>query len=114
MPYKAAGLDKTIPWYQALGNHDHFWIGSIPVDYSLRKDLRQSFISDEVFATGDILTNPAIINNHDYYMGVFDGSTPYGDIIKAGPVGNFSSTPKDCSRSGPPFTFENGVDDRIF
>jgi metallophosphoesterase (TIGR03768 family) len=27
-------------------------------------------------------------------MGVFDGSTPYGDIIKAGPVGNFSSTPK--------------------
>jgi metallophosphoesterase (TIGR03768 family) len=27
-------------------------------------------------------------------MGVFDGSTPYGDIIKAGPVGNFSSAPK--------------------
>ena len=94
MPYKAAGLDKTIPWYQALGNHDHFWIGSIPVDYSLRKDLRQSFISDEVFATGDILTNPAIINNRDYYMGVLDGSTPYGDIINAGPVGNFSSAPK--------------------
>jgi metallophosphoesterase (TIGR03768 family) len=93
-PYKAAGLDKTIPWYQALGNHDHFWIGSIPVDYSLRKDLRQSFISDEVFATGDILTNPAIINDRVYYMGVFDGSTPYGDIIKAGPVGNFSSAPK--------------------
>jgi metallophosphoesterase (TIGR03768 family) len=93
-PYRAAGLDKTIPWYQALGNHDHFWIGSIPVDYSLRKDLRQSFISDEVFATGDILTNPAIINNRVYYMGVFDGSTPYGDIINAGPVGNFSSAPK--------------------
>jgi metallophosphoesterase (TIGR03768 family) len=94
MPYKAAGLDKTIPWYQTLGNHDHFWMGSIPVDYSLRKDLRQSFISDEVFATGDILTNPAIINNRDYYMGVLDGSTPYGDIINAGPVGNFSSAPK--------------------
>ncbi len=92
--YKAAGLDKTIPWYQTLGNHDHFWMGSIPVDYSLRKDLRQSFISDEVFATGDILANPAIINNRDYYMGVFDGSTPYGDIIKAGPVANFSSAPK--------------------
>ncbi|PKN36646.1 MAG: TIGR03768 family metallophosphoesterase [Deltaproteobacteria bacterium HGW-Deltaproteobacteria-2] len=93
-PYQAAGLDKTIPWYQTLGNHDHFWMGSIPVDYSLRKDLRQSFTSDEVFATGDILANPAIINNRDYYMGVFDGSTPYGDIIKAGPVGNFSSAPK--------------------
>jgi metallophosphoesterase (TIGR03768 family) len=93
-PFQAAGLDKTIPWYQALGNHDHFWMGSIPVDYSLRKDLRQSFVSDEVFATGDILANPAIINNHDYYMGVFDGSTPYGDIIKAGAVGNFSGAPK--------------------
>ncbi|MCX5849570.1 MAG: TIGR03768 family metallophosphoesterase [Deltaproteobacteria bacterium] len=93
-PYQTAGLDKTIPWYQALGNHDHFWMGSIPVDYSLRKDLRQSFISDEVFTTGDILANPAIINNRDYYMGVFDGSTPYGDIIQAGPVGNFSSAPK--------------------
>jgi metallophosphoesterase (TIGR03768 family) len=92
-PYQAAGLDKSIHWYQALGNHDHFWMGSIPVDYSLRKDLRQSFISDEVFATGDILANPAIINNRDYYMGVFDGSTPYGDIIKAGPVGDFSSAP---------------------
>ena len=29
-PYKAAGLDKSIPWYQAIGNHDHFWMGSMP------------------------------------------------------------------------------------
>jgi len=93
-PYKAAGLDKTIPWYQTLGNHDHFWIGSIPVDYSLRKDLRQSFITDEVFATGDVLRDPRKINSRDYYMGVLDGSTPYGDIKHAGPVGNFSSPPK--------------------
>ena len=93
-PYKAAGLDKTIPWYQALGNHDHFWIGSIPVDHGLRKDLRQSYITDEVFATGDILKNPALINNRDYYMGVLDGSTPYGDIKYAGPVKDFAKPPK--------------------
>ena len=93
-PYQAAGLDKAIPWYQTLGNHDHFWIGSIPVDYSLRTDLRQSYISNEVFATADILTNPATINNHDYYMGVIDGSTPYGDIKYAGPVTDFKSPPK--------------------
>ena len=93
-PYKAAGLDKTIPWYQTLGNHDHFWIGSIPVDYSLRKDLRQSYISDEVFATGDVLRDRTKINSRDCYMGVLDGSTPYGDLIKAGPVENFSSAPK--------------------
>ena len=93
-PYQAAGLDKAIPWYQTLGNHDHFWIGSIPVDYSLRTDLRQSYISNEVFATADILTNPATINNHDYYMGILDGSTPYGDIKYAGPVKDFKSPPK--------------------
>jgi metallophosphoesterase (TIGR03768 family) len=93
-PYKAAGLDKTIPWYQTLGNHDHFWMGSIPVDYSLRKDLRQSYITDEVFATGDVLRDLRKINSRDYYMGVIDGSTPYGDIKYAGPVGNFASPPK--------------------
>jgi metallophosphoesterase (TIGR03768 family) len=96
-PYQAAGLDKTIPWYQTLGNHDHFWMGSTPVDYSLRKDLRQSFITDEVFATGDVLRDPGKINSRDYYMGVLDGSTPYGDIKYAGPVGNFVSPPKVAS-----------------
>ena len=92
-PYKAAGLDKTIPWYQTLGNHDHFWIGSIPVNERLRK----SYISDTVFATGDVLINPGNINKSDFYMGVLDGSTPYGDIVGAGPVGKFSSAPKVVS-----------------
>lgn len=89
-PYKAAGLDKTLPWYQAMGNHDHFWIGSIPVNDELRK----SYISETVFATGDVLANPGNITRHDYYMGVLDGSTPFGDIKGAGPVGKFSSAPK--------------------
>ena len=31
-PYQAAGLDKSIPWYQAMGNHEHFYSGSFPVD----------------------------------------------------------------------------------
>src|SRR5664279_1608369 len=79
-PYKAAGLDKMIPWYQALGNHDHFWLGSIPVDHSLRTDLRQSYVTDEVFAAGDVLADPQQIRGRTYYMGVLDGSTPYGDI----------------------------------
>jgi metallophosphoesterase (TIGR03768 family) len=89
-PYKAAGLDKTIPWYQTLGNHDHFWIGSIPAN----DDLRKSYISDTVIATGDVLVNPRNISKPDYYMGVLDGSTPYGDIAAAGPVGKFSRAPK--------------------
>ncbi|MFZ4538462.1 TIGR03768 family metallophosphoesterase [Propionivibrio sp.] len=89
-PYKAAGIDKSIPWYQAIGNHDHFWIGSLPVN----DELRQSYISDTVFACGDVLIDPRNISKPDYYMGVLDGSTPYGDIKGAGPVGAFSSAPK--------------------
>jgi metallophosphoesterase (TIGR03768 family) len=89
-PYRAAGLDKTIPWYQALGNHDHFWIGSIPVN----DPLRQSYISDTIIAAGDVLLDPSNINKPLYYMGVLDGSTPNGDIKGAGPVANFSSPPK--------------------
>ncbi|MFH0801597.1 MAG: TIGR03768 family metallophosphoesterase [bacterium] len=93
-PYKAAGLDKTIPWYQTMGNHDHFWIGSLPVN----DFLRQSCISDTVIAMEDVmykvLINPGSKNNPEYYMGVIDGSTPDGDIIHAGPVASFAIPPK--------------------
>ena len=27
MPYQAAGLDRSIPWYEVIGNHDQFWMG---------------------------------------------------------------------------------------
>ena len=93
-PYKAAGLDKSIPWYQTIGNHDHFWLGSIPVDYGPRKDLRQSYLSSEVIAMGDILRDPSGINSPDYYMGVVDGSTPNGEIKFSGPVKDFKGIPK--------------------
>ena len=93
-PTKRQDWIRRSPGIRRFGNHDHFWMGSIPVDYSLRKDLRQSYITDEVFATGDVLSDPRKINSRDYYMGVLDGSTPYGDIKYAGPVGNFKSPPK--------------------
>jgi metallophosphoesterase (TIGR03768 family) len=93
-PYKAAGIDKTIPWYQAIGNHDHFYIGSIPVQ---AYNLGPTYVSDTVKAIGNILAPPldvGNINKNDYYGGVIDGSTPNGNIIAAGPVGDFSSPPK--------------------
>lgn len=89
-PYHPAGLDKAIPWYQALGNHDHFWIGSLSVDDTLRK----SYVSDTVLAAGDVLLNTKNISKPDYYMGFLDGSTPYGDIKGAGPVKDFKTAPK--------------------
>lgn len=87
-PFQAAGLNPSIPWYQAIGNHDHFWFGSIPVDPG---GLRKSFTSDEVIAMGDVLANASNIYSKQpplYYMGVIDGSTPTGTIIKAGKAGD--------------------------
>ncbi len=90
MPYKAAGLDKTIPWYSTLGNHDHFFIGSFPVGVFLR----EAYVSDTVVAMGDVLWNPLNISDPLYYMGVIDGSTPYGEVIKAGHAVDFNNPPK--------------------
>ncbi len=88
--FKAAGLDKSIPWYQTLGNHDHFFIGSLPVGAFLR----QSYISDTIAAMGDVLLNPANVGNQQFYMGTIDGTTAEGAIIDAGHVVNFNTPPK--------------------
>jgi len=86
-PYQAAGLDKSIPWYQALGNHDHFWAGSFPAsDYIL-----QSYIGLNILNLGSMGTG---ISGSGYYMGAVDGRTPYGDIMGAGAVTGFASNPQ--------------------
>ena len=88
-PYKAAGLDKSIPWYQARGNHDHFWSGVFaPNDY-----LKQTLVGQSVLNIDKQLTSDAILNTRGFYMGVVDGSTPLGEIVKSGPEGNFSTPP---------------------
>ena len=92
-PYQAAGLNKAIPWYQVLGNHDQFWMGSIPLDTALRPGLRESYTSNEVFATGNVLMKPSSLGERTLYMGVIDGSTPYGDIKYAGLAKDFPAVP---------------------
>ena len=88
--YKAAGLDRTIPWYQALGNHDHFWMGTNPVnDY-----LRQAYIGEDILNLGDIFVDPRGVDSRGFYMGAIDGRTLYGDVIGAGPVAAFKIPPK--------------------
>jgi metallophosphoesterase (TIGR03768 family) len=88
-PFQAAGLDRAIPWYQTLGNHDHFWLGSVPVD----DHLRSSLTSDTVLAAGDVLYDYDSFTSARYYRGVVDGSTPNGNIVAAGPVDAFASPP---------------------
>ena len=89
-PYKAAGLDKSIPWYQVRGNHDHFWSGVFaPNDY-----LKQTLVGETILNIGDQLTSDTLLDTRGYYMGVVDGSTPYGEVIKSGPQANFATPPK--------------------
>ncbi len=82
-PFQAAGLNPEIPWYQTLGNHDHFWAGSLVVT----EYLRESYTNNQVLLFGDLDTEG--INSRTHFMGTVNGSTPYGTIIGVGPVTNF-------------------------
>jgi metallophosphoesterase (TIGR03768 family) len=75
------GLDGSIPWYTAIGNHDHFWMGTNPpTDY-----IRSSYTGSDILKVGDIFT-PGGLYRSDFYMGTIDGSTADGTPIGAGPV----------------------------
>ncbi len=103
--FKAAGLDKSIPFYQALGNHDHFLVGSFPVYES---GLEDSYVSENVWSiSNDLLTPdpqkfPALFDKKNltdsslpqFFQGVIDGSTIDGAIIKSGAVGLYTTPPK--------------------
>jgi metallophosphoesterase (TIGR03768 family) len=88
-PYKAAGLDKSIPWYQVLGNHDQFWSG---VAYENAK-LQHAHVGSAILNMRFSLTDPTGINDTADYMGVVDGTTPYGNVIGTGPQKNFPVPP---------------------
>jgi metallophosphoesterase (TIGR03768 family) len=100
-PYQAAGLDKSIPWYQTMGNHDHFYIGSFPVDAKPELGIRQSYLSDRVWSTADFLAPnfnnfPVLFNiegmtaKPQFYTGVLDGASPFGKVIYAGPANDMA------------------------
>ena len=89
-PFKAAGLNKKIPWYQALGNHDHFWYGFLPPNEYIRHIL----VNRDIINLGNVFTDPRGADSRGFYMGAIDGSTPYGDIIGVGRVKNFHHHPK--------------------
>lgn len=87
--FKAEGLDPSINWYQALGNHDHFWMGMFPPDQYIKDHL----IGNTVMNFGNMFVDPSGLKSRGYYMGVIDGKTPNGNIVGAGPVANFTKPP---------------------
>jgi metallophosphoesterase (TIGR03768 family) len=93
-PFQAAGLDKSIKWYQAIGNHDQFWMGSAKVSNYIRNTL----VGSHVLNIGPITSLPpdfsTVLNERGSELGVIDGSTEFGELIDAGPVENFSNPPK--------------------
>jgi metallophosphoesterase (TIGR03768 family) len=88
--FQAEGLDEAIPWYQVRGNHDHYWMGSLPVDDRIRK----AHIGEEIFNIGNFLQDPRGADSRGFYTGAIDGSTPFGDVIGAGPEKDFPEPPK--------------------
>lgn len=85
MPFQAAGLDKDLPWYQVLGNHDHFMIGSFPVDGDPSLGFRESYTSDKVWAIGSEM---------EWWLGDATASPDYKNAVDlAGLVKTLQDTP---------------------
>ncbi len=94
-PYKAAGLDKSIPWYQVLGNHDQNWSGIANENLKTRQaHIGTTIINLKMDMTNPtFFTGPTFLDTTGFYMGVVDGSTPYGIVIGAGPENEYPSPP---------------------
>ena len=94
-PYQAAGLDKSISWYQAIGNHDQFWTGCLrPDDY-----IKKTIVGSTILNLGDTSATYAGLSQRGFYMGVVDGTTPYGNIIDVGPIDYYEKPPKIAADS---------------
>ena len=89
-PYQSAGLDKSIPWYQAIGNHDHFFMGA----GANSERIRQSHVGRDILDMGNPFTDPHGSDSRGFYMGSVDGATPNGEIIGVGPAAGFAAPPK--------------------
>jgi metallophosphoesterase (TIGR03768 family) len=85
--FQAEGLDKEIPWYQTMGNHDHFWKGSFPVT----EDFRENYVGMQIINLDVPLVGLAPGNT---YMGSCDGSTRYGTPIGNGDTSSFLTPPR--------------------
>lgn len=89
-PYRAAGLDKAIPWYQVIGNHDQFWMGSA---FENAKTIAARTSNTVLNMSDSADPSSGGVNETGFYMGVIDGSDPFGAVILAGPEQDFADPP---------------------
>lgn len=91
--FQAEGLDQAIPWYQTMGNHDHFWTGLLPPDDATRS----KYVGEEILNVGNVLNSPydpLPFESRGIYMGSIDGSSSLGEITGIGAANNFATPPK--------------------
>ena len=94
--YKAVGLDKTIPWYQTLGNHDHFWMGTFPFNDKVRR----AAIGSNMLNVGNIFVSTRGADSTGLWAGVLDGRTQYGTIYGTGTVASIPTAPTTPADAG--------------
>jgi len=87
--FDAEGLNSDIPWYAAIGNHDHFWLGSKTID----DQLAATMVGSNILRTGNIITDADAMHMDTYSTGVLDGSTLYGTIIGSGIAAEMGEIP---------------------
>ena len=92
MPFQAAGLDRSIPWYQAIGNHDQMWMG---IGCPTTPKIQQAFVGSNILniSTNGPLLTPGGSEGTGMYVGVVDGTTPYGAVIGWGLTNLFATPP---------------------
>ena len=89
-PFYAAGISPDLPWYEVIGNHDQFWLGSAFEDTKTRNAHIASTILNMEFVPAP---GHGSVDGSGAYMGVIDGTTPYGTVIGYGPVADFDTPP---------------------
>ena len=87
--FVAKGLNSSIPWYATMGNHDHFWIGSKP----LNEKIDSAMIGDKILQVGNIFSGSTEMKKNTYSTGTLDGSTLYGTIIGEGRTDSLGTIP---------------------
>lgn len=90
MPFRAAGLNPAIPWYQVVGNHDQHWCGSAFED---SKTVQARVAGTVLNMSNDPNPSGGGVDRTGFYMGVMDGSDPLGRVILAGPEAAFAAPP---------------------
>jgi len=88
-PFQAAGLDHAIPWYDAIGNHDQYWMGT---GYPTPK-IQQALIGSNILNMSTNPLAPSATEGGGMYVGTVDGTTPFGTVIKWGPTNLFDTPP---------------------